>query len=111
MLKLLFIGAGGIGGYYAARLLRAGHQITLSARGEHLAALQRNGLRVHYQGDTWHHQVTALSHGDLIARHKAKDFTAIVLTLKSSATAAVMQELADWLRAADASPMAPSSMP
>lgn len=101
MLNLLFIGAGGIGGYYAARLLRAGHQVTLTARGEHLAALQRNGLCVHYQGNIWRHQVTALSHSDLIARHQAGDFTAIVLTLKSSATAAVMQELADWLRAAE----------
>ena len=36
MLKLLMVGAGGIGGYYAARLLESGHRVILTARGDHL---------------------------------------------------------------------------
>ena len=47
-LSVLMLGAGGIGGYYAARLAEAGHQVVLTARGDHLAALQANGLTVDY---------------------------------------------------------------
>nr|WP_297403026.1 2-dehydropantoate 2-reductase N-terminal domain-containing protein [uncultured Marinobacter sp.] len=44
------IGAGGIGGYYAAKLLEAGHRSVLTARGAHLCAIQTNGLTVRYHG-------------------------------------------------------------
>jgi 2-dehydropantoate 2-reductase len=40
------VGAGGIGSYYAGTLLRAGHQVRLMARGEHLAAMRERGLEV-----------------------------------------------------------------
>lgn len=42
----MVIGAGGIGGYFGGRLARAGHDVTFVARGEHLAAIRRDGLRV-----------------------------------------------------------------
>ena len=45
-MRLLIVGAGGVGGYFGARLARAGVPVTLLARGEHLAAVQRDGLRV-----------------------------------------------------------------
>ena len=40
------LGAGGVGGYFGGRLAAAGHDVTLVARGEHLAALRRDGLRM-----------------------------------------------------------------
>ena len=40
------VGAGGIGSYYAATLSRAGHQVRLVARGDHLAAIRERGLEV-----------------------------------------------------------------
>lgn len=43
MLSILMIGAGGIGGYYGARLSEAGHRVVLTARGSHLAALRKRG--------------------------------------------------------------------
>ncbi|MEO1194013.1 MAG: 2-dehydropantoate 2-reductase [Pseudomonadota bacterium] len=43
-LDIAVMGAGGIGGYLAARLAAAGHQLFLIARGSHLAALQSQGL-------------------------------------------------------------------
>ena len=45
-MKILVMGAGGVGGYYAGALGRAGHDVTIVARGEHLEAIARDGLRV-----------------------------------------------------------------
>jgi len=40
------VGSGAVGGYYGAKLQRAGHRVTFLARGAHLAAMRRSGLRV-----------------------------------------------------------------
>jgi 2-dehydropantoate 2-reductase len=45
-LRLVVIGAGGVGGYFGARLTRAGQPVTFVARGAHLTALRRQGLRI-----------------------------------------------------------------
>ena len=45
-MQIVIVGAGGVGGYFGARLARAGESVTLIARGAHLAAIQRDGLRV-----------------------------------------------------------------
>jgi 2-dehydropantoate 2-reductase len=42
--RILVLGAGVIGSVYAGRLLQAGHDVVLLARGERLADLQRRGL-------------------------------------------------------------------
>lgn len=44
------IGAGAIGGLFAARLALAGHTLSVFARGATLAALQHNGLRLDSRG-------------------------------------------------------------
>jgi 2-dehydropantoate 2-reductase len=45
-MRIAIIGAGGVGGYFGARLIAAGEDVTFVARGSHLAALQQTGLRV-----------------------------------------------------------------
>ena len=40
------MGAGGVGGYFGARLQQAGHEVAFFARGRHLEAIQKNGLAV-----------------------------------------------------------------
>jgi 2-dehydropantoate 2-reductase len=45
-MQFIVIGAGGIGAYFGGELARAGHDVTMFARGEHLDALRRNGLTV-----------------------------------------------------------------
>ena len=45
-MKIAVYGAGGIGGYFGGRLARAGADVHLVARGDHLDALRRDGLRV-----------------------------------------------------------------
>ena len=45
-MRLAVLGAGAIGGYVGACLARAGLDVTLIARGAHLAAMQSRGVRV-----------------------------------------------------------------
>ena len=45
-MKFLIAGAGAIGAYMGARMARAGHDVTLFARGPHLRAMQEHGVRV-----------------------------------------------------------------
>lgn len=45
-MKVCVFGAGAIGGHLAGRLARGGAEVSVVARGAHLAAIQANGLRV-----------------------------------------------------------------
>lgn len=45
-MRIAAMGAGGVGGYFGARLQQAGHEVAFIARGRHLEALQKNGLTV-----------------------------------------------------------------
>ncbi|MCZ6728488.1 MAG: 2-dehydropantoate 2-reductase [SAR324 cluster bacterium] len=45
-MKIAVMGAGGVGGFYGARMARAGEDVTFIARGPHLAALRESGMRV-----------------------------------------------------------------
>jgi 2-dehydropantoate 2-reductase len=45
-MKFAFVGAGAVGGYYGALLARAGHAVAFVARGAHLEAIQKNGIRI-----------------------------------------------------------------
>lgn len=45
-MRIAIYGVGGVGGYYGGRLAEAGHDVVFIARGDHLAAMQRDGLRV-----------------------------------------------------------------
>ena len=45
-MKIAIIGTGGVGGYFGGKLAKAGYDVTFLARGEHLKAIQQNGLTV-----------------------------------------------------------------
>ena len=45
-MHFVIVGAGALGSIYAAYLARAGHQVSLVARGERAAALARNGIGI-----------------------------------------------------------------
>ena len=45
-MRIAIYGAGGLGGYYGARLACAGHDVAFIARGAHLEAMRERGLRV-----------------------------------------------------------------
>src|SRR3989304_5395241 len=45
-MRVAVFGTGGVGGYFGGLLAHAGHEVTFIARGEHLRAIQANGLQV-----------------------------------------------------------------
>ncbi len=45
-MKICIYGAGAIGGYLGVQLARAGADVSLVARGAHLAAMRANGLKL-----------------------------------------------------------------
>ena len=45
-MRIVVVGAGGVGGYFGARLARGGQDVTFVARGAHLEALRRSGLTI-----------------------------------------------------------------
>ena len=45
-MKIAIVGSGGVGGYFGARLAASGQDVTFVARGAHLDAMKKNGLKV-----------------------------------------------------------------
>lgn len=45
-MKIVVVGAGGVGGYFGAQLAASGQDVVFIARGDHLAAMRARGLRV-----------------------------------------------------------------
>ncbi len=51
-MKILIVGAGGVGGYFGGKLAQVGFDVTFLTRGKNFEAIKKNGLRVKsYQGD------------------------------------------------------------
>ena len=45
-MRIAVMGAGGVGGYFGAKLAQGGHDVAFVARGRHLAAMRERGLTV-----------------------------------------------------------------
>ena len=45
-MKIAILGAGGVGGYFGARLAAHGNDVTFIARGAHAQAMRERGLQV-----------------------------------------------------------------
>jgi 2-dehydropantoate 2-reductase len=51
-MRIVMVGAGGVGGYFGGRLAAAGADVRFLARGAHLDAIRKNGLRIQsFKGD------------------------------------------------------------
>jgi 2-dehydropantoate 2-reductase len=46
-MKIAVVGSGGVGGYFGGRLAASGQDVTFVARGAHLEAMKKSGLRIH----------------------------------------------------------------
>ena len=90
-MKICVVGAGAIGGYLAVRLAGVGHDVSVIARGPHLAAIRANGLRL-IEADSVAEQVaTNLVATDRIADLEAQDI--VLLALKAHQIEAVVDDL------------------
>lgn len=97
-MKIAMIGAGGIGAYYAARLMNSGIDVVLTARGEHLAALQSQGLKVvHPDFSFFSDNVNAVDTSQLPEVGESGEFDLIIIATKSATTVDIMTQLNDWL--------------
>ena len=45
-MRIAVVGAGGVGGGFGAALAKAGADVTFIARGAHLAAMKKDGLKI-----------------------------------------------------------------
>ena len=89
-MRVLVYGAGAIGGVIGGRLFQADHDVTLVARGEHLAALQSRGLELVDARGRVVLPVPAVGHPSEVA---LADGDVVLLTMKSQDTAAALQAL------------------
>ncbi len=85
-------GAGAVGGHIAARLAAAGSEVCVVARGEHLAAIRRNGLKL-IRGDKT--IVSRVSASEEAASLGPQDF--VLVTLKASVLGAFAEGCAPLL--------------
>ncbi|MFI9785320.1 ketopantoate reductase family protein [Kitasatospora sp. NPDC051984] len=65
-MRYLFLGAGAVGGTIGGRLHQSGHDVVLVARGPHLTALRKDGLRLTTPDGTHHLPVPAIGGPDEI---------------------------------------------
>jgi 2-dehydropantoate 2-reductase len=89
--RYIVYGAGAVGGSIGACLFETGHEVVLIARGPHLEAIQRDGLRVRTPEGEIITRVPAVGHPSEI-EWVADD--AVLLTVKSQHTATALDDLA-----------------
>lgn len=91
-MRIAVVGAGAVGAYFGARLAKAGHEVAFIARGEHLSAMRRDGLKIKSaRGDL---EIRSLFTSDP-AEVGAVD--AVLFCVKSYSTEAVATQLAPLL--------------
>jgi 2-dehydropantoate 2-reductase len=91
-MKICIYGAGAIGGYLGAELSLAGEDVTLIARGPHLQAMQKNGLKL-LTGDQ--EEIARPMCTDSPANAGPQDY--VIVTLKAPSAAAVADKMAPLL--------------
>jgi 2-dehydropantoate 2-reductase len=88
-MRIVVVGAGGVGGYFGARLAQAGADVTFVTRGAHLDAIRARGLRVRsaVEGE----YTVAVRAVDTVAGFPAAD--AVLLCVKSFDTEAAIEHV------------------
>ncbi|WP_194898877.1 ketopantoate reductase family protein [Catenulispora pinisilvae] len=91
-MRYIIIGAGAVGGTIGGRLAEAGHDVVLVARGAHLEALRRDGLRLLTPEADLRLPVPAVAGPKELGELRPDDV--LVLCVKSQDTAGVLNEWA-----------------
>lgn len=90
-MRYVVYGVGAVGGVVAGHLHRAGHDVTMVARGAHLAAIQARGLTLDTYAATYVVDAPAVGTAAEVAW---TDDTVVLLTVKSHQTESAVAELA-----------------
>ena len=88
-MKVCIFGAGAIGGFMGVKLAKAGADVSLVARGPHLAAMQEKGLTLIEEGETTTVPVTA---SDDPAALGVQNY--VIVTLKAHSVPPVVSKMA-----------------
>jgi len=88
-MRLVIVGAGGTGGYFGAKLAKAGTDVTFLARGAHLKAIREHGIRIRSRAEgEWGADVRAV---ESLSREPPADF--VLFCVKSFDTESAAEEL------------------
>ncbi|MGB0664344.1 MAG: ketopantoate reductase family protein [Pontibacterium sp.] len=96
-MRIAIWGAGGIGCYYGAKLIEAGHDVVMIARGAHLKAMQQNGLKLSHPNFEFKAPVEAIDQATWKTNYQCQQFDLIIIALKSTATADALSSMKEWL--------------
>lgn len=88
--RIGIIGAGAVGGALAASLARAGHRIDVTARGEHLAAIQAGGILL---DGAWGELTAVVDAATELDPAVPRDL--VILTVKTTSAAQAIRENRD----------------
>ena len=86
-MKILVLGAGGVGGYFGGRLAQKGADVTFLVRPARAAALARDGLRIASRFGDWQGQVRCVTQDALHPAYDLVLFTAKAYDLASAVEA------------------------
>jgi len=92
-MRICVYGAGAIGGHLAVRLVRGGADVSVLARGPHLAAIQREGLTVHTHAGTMHARLRASDDPKALGPQDA-----VIVTVKAPGLPAVAAGIGPLLK-------------
>jgi 2-dehydropantoate 2-reductase len=90
-MRFVIIGAGGVGGVVGGRLAQHGHDVVLIARGEHLKAIQADGLRLQSPDDEIVVEAPAVGH---VRDVDWRDGDVALLAMKGQDTQPALHDLA-----------------
>jgi 2-dehydropantoate 2-reductase len=91
-MRICIFGAGAVGGHMAAKLAARGHEISVVARGAHLEAIRKNGLKLLHGKDTIVGRVRAAERAQELGPQEA-----VFVTLKANALGVFADQCAPLL--------------
>src|SRR6185295_7258454 len=86
-MKICIFGAGAVGGHIAAKLAAAGNDVSVVARGAHLEAMKRRGLKLLHGEQTILGRVHAVAHARELGPQDA-----VLVTLKANLLVAFAEQ-------------------
>jgi len=91
-MRILVLGAGGIGGYFGGRLAESGQNVTFLVRSKRKSYLERNGLAIYSEKGDYHFNPQLITNKDVV-----KPFDVVLLSSKSCHLEQAIQDLAPFV--------------